>query len=131
MPNFTPSDNDLSSHQKDYSEEGFWDKVGSVAKKAGLDVIRTALELYYVLTSSEVSMTDTMYIIGGLGYFISPIDVVPDVIPVVGYADDLAVLLFVVKKVKANITPAIKAKAQAKLEDIFGADAASNTPAVR
>ena len=34
-------------YAKEFSEEGFWDKIGSVLKKAGAEVIYKALQLYY------------------------------------------------------------------------------------
>jgi uncharacterized membrane protein YkvA (DUF1232 family) len=55
-----------------------------------------------------------------LGYFISPIDAIPDVIPFVGYSDDLGVLVAAVATVSTYITDDVKAKAKAKLQDWFG-----------
>ncbi len=42
---------------------------------------------------------DKAMIIGALGYLISPLDVIPDAIPIAGLSDDLAVLIFVLHKV--------------------------------
>ncbi len=59
-------------------------------------------------------------IIGALGYFILAIDLIPDFIPVAGFADDIAALTACIKTVMDNITPDIKRKAVQKLTDWFG-----------
>ena len=61
-------------------------------------------------------------IIGALGYMISPLDVVPDAIPIAGLTDDLAVLLFVLKKVWTDIDPEIQEKAKSRLSKWFDDD---------
>ena len=42
-------------------------------------------------------LRDKAIIIGALGYLISPLDAVPDAIPIAGLSDDLGVLLYVIK----------------------------------
>ena len=53
---------------------------------------------------------------------ISPRDVIPDAIPIAGLTDDLAVLLFVLKKVWTDIDPDIQQKAKNRLSKWFDAD---------
>ena len=59
-------------------------------------------------------------IIGALGYFILPIDMIPDFIPVVGYSDDIAAIAGVIFAVVKCVSPEIKAQAKAKLKEWFG-----------
>jgi uncharacterized membrane protein YkvA (DUF1232 family) len=61
-------------------------------------------------------------IIGALGYMISPLDVLPDAIPIVGLTDDLAVLVYVLKKVWTEVDPDIQEKAKSKLSKWFDED---------
>ncbi|WP_211605080.1 YkvA family protein [Vreelandella arcis] len=42
-------------------------------------------------------------IYGALGYFISPVDAIPDLAPIVGYADDIGVLAGALAMVAAHI----------------------------
>ena len=61
-------------------------------------------------------------IIGALGYLISPLDVVPDAIPIAGLSDDLAVLIYVLKRVWVDVSDDVKKKAQSKMAQWFDQD---------
>jgi uncharacterized membrane protein YkvA (DUF1232 family) len=100
-----------TTHASDYSDDGFWSKLANFAKAAGRDLVDLALQLYYALQAPETPLWAKGIILAALGYFISPIDVIPDFIPVIGYADDLGVLVTAVGTVASYITPAIKAEA--------------------
>ena len=106
--------------EKEYSEEGFWDKVKNVAKKAGIKVIYSALMLFYAFKEKDTPMWAKSIIIGALGYFISPLDAIPDIIPVGGYTDDIGVLVMAIAAVGAYITTQVKQQAKDKLHDWFG-----------
>lgn len=110
----------LVGYDDNYSENSFWDKIADVALKAGEKVIYYALLLYYTATADTTPTSQKVMIWSALGYFILPVDLIPDVIPVVGFTDDLAALVACYKTVKANITPAIQQQAKAKLEEWFG-----------
>ena len=107
------------SYANKFSNSGFVEKIARIAKRAGAKLVYVALILYYTLQSDKVSTTDKAIIIGALGYMISPLDVLPDAIPIVGLTDDLAVLLYVLKKVWGNVEPDIKDKAMQKLTKWF------------
>ena len=111
---------DYRSYQLNYSESKLWNKISSVAHKAGAKVVYAVLLLYYVATGKDVSWADKAKIYGVLGYFILPLDVVPDLAPLVGYTDDLTALLWVLHTVWSNVTPEVKSKARARLSKWFG-----------
>jgi len=48
--------------------------------------------LYYASQSPETGMMPKLIILFTLGYALSPIDLIPDFIPVIGYLDDLILL---------------------------------------
>ena len=105
-----------------FSQTDFVEKIASIAKRAGAKLVYAALILYYTLQSDKVSATNKAMIIGALGYMISPLDVIPDAIPIAGLTDDLAVLLFVLKKVWTDIDPDIQIKARERLSKWFDED---------
>lgn len=111
---------DNAKYEKDYSDDNFWNKVVKFAKKAGKDVIEKALLLYYAAQSPETPVWAKTTIYGALGYFISPIDVIPDLMPVVGYTDDLGVLVAAIAAVSAYINDDVRKQAADKLASWFG-----------
>ena len=112
---------DFMSYANRFSQSDFVEKISRIAKRAGAKLVYAALILYYTLQSDKVSKTDEAIIIGALGYMISPLDVIPDAIPIAGLTDDLAVLLYVLKKVWTDIDPAIMDQAKKRLSILRGA----------
>ena len=113
---------DFMSYANKFSQTDFVEKIASIAKRAGAKLVYAALILYYTLQSDKISTANKAMIIGALGYMISPLDVIPDAIPIAGLTDDLAVLLFVLKKVWTDIDPEIQQKAKDRLSKWFDDD---------
>ena len=113
---------DFMHYSNKFSKRDFVEKIARIAKSAGAKLVYAALILYYTLQSPKVSATNKAMIIGALGYLISPIDVVPDAIPIAGLADDLGVLVFVLKKVWTDVDPDIQVKARQRLAKWFDED---------
>ncbi|MCX4029255.1 DUF1232 domain-containing protein [Endozoicomonas sp. SM1973] len=90
-------------YENKYSEEKFWSKVKKYAKKAGESVLEPALKMYYALMDSDTPAWARAVIIGALGYFISPLDSIPDIIPALGFTDDVGVLAAALATVAAHI----------------------------
>ena len=110
---------DFMSYANKFSQTEFAEKIARIAKSAGDKLVYASLILYYTLQSDKVSKADKAIIIGALGYMISPLDVIPDAIPIAGLTDDLAVLLYVLKKVWTGIDPEIMEQAKSKLSRWF------------
>lgn len=105
---------------KEYTESGFKNKLVRYARTAGREVVEKALWLYYAARSPATPAWAKTAIYGALGYFISIIDAVPDLTPIIGYTDDFGVLVAALATVAAYITPEVKAKAGEKLRQWFG-----------
>ncbi|MBR7086599.1 MAG: DUF1232 domain-containing protein, partial [Prevotella sp.] len=113
---------DFMKYKDKFSESGFVEKISRVAKRAGVKLVYAALILYYTLESPNISLRDKAYIVGALGYLISPLDLVPDAIPIAGLGDDLAVLLYVLQRVWIDVPDDVKEKAKARLSSWFDDD---------
>ena len=113
---------EFMSYANKCSQSDFVEKISRVAKRAGSKLVYAALILFYTLQSDKISVKDKAIILGALGYLISPLDVVPDAIPIVGLGDDLAVLVYVLKLVWTDIDPEVQERAKQKLSQWFDED---------
>lgn len=113
---------DFMSYSNKFTNGDFIEKISRIAKRAGAKLVYASLILYYTLQSDKVSVKDKAIIIGALGYLISPLDVIPDAIPIAGLGDDLAVLIYVLNKVWGDVSEDVKEKAKSKLSKWFDED---------
>ena len=111
---------DIEQYQEHYDEAKLGSTLPRVARKAGSKLVYSVLLLYYVLRSKTVSNADKAKIYGALGYFLLPLDILPDFLPLAGYTDDLTAVLWALHTVWKNITPEVKAQAAAKTREWFG-----------
>ncbi len=113
---------DFMKYKDKFTTSGFVEKISRIAKRAGAKLVYSAHVLYYTLESDKVSLKDKAIIIGALGYLISPLDVVPDAIPIAGLGDDLAVLMFVLNRIWGNVSDDVKQKSRERLAKWFDED---------
>lgn len=111
---------DLKLYSNSYSENSLFDKIIKTAQKAGVNVIYAVLLLFYTLQKPVTPRWAKATVVGVLGYFISPLDAIPDLTPFAGYTDDLGVLALALTTVAMFIDNEVKQKAKANLKDWFG-----------
>ena len=121
-------DLDMEKYSKEYSEDSLWKKIRDNVSSAGLNLIYKALQLYYVTESPACPMKVKAGIYAALGYFISPIDLIPDFTPIVGFADDAAAVGMALILAQVYIDDEVKAKARGKIHDMFGMKALAKLP---
>lgn len=102
-----------------YNERSLLAKIKRYAQKAGQQVIYAVLLLYYVMKDPGVVLKTKLTIAAALGYFIVPTDAIFDLAPILGFTDDLGVLIYALVRVSSTITPAIKTRAREKLQEWF------------
>ena len=107
-------------YSKHYDEESFFKKILDYGKKAGAKVVFAALLLFYAVKSERMPLKEKGIVLGALGYFIFPFDLIPDFIPVIGYADDFAVLYATVRMVVTFIDEQVINDARGQLNEWFG-----------
>lgn len=110
---------DLKMYEANYSYIGLINKVIEYAAVIGKELIFKVLQLWYVLQKPEVPIEIKTIIIGSLGYFICPIDAIPDAIPGLGYTDDAAVIAFALFIAATYVDKDVNEKAHKKMESIF------------
>lgn len=105
----------IESFGSEYSEQGLKEKLSKIARKAGIKMAYAVLVAFYAVQSDALSFKEKARLYGALGYFILPVDLIPDAILGMGYSDDLAALVYVLHTVSSNITPEVKQRAREKL----------------
>lgn len=103
-----------------YNESHFWQKLTRYASVAGREVVQRALWLFYAAQSPDTPRWARTAIYGALGYFIFPLDAIPDFAPLVGYTDDLGVLAAALATVSMYVTDDIKRRSQQQVDKWFG-----------
>ena len=83
--------------------ESFWRKARRVA--ARLPFAEDLLAAYYCAFDRATPVQVKAALVGALAYFVLPLDAVPDMLPVVGFTDDAAVLLTALRIVAGHMRP--------------------------
>jgi uncharacterized membrane protein YkvA (DUF1232 family) len=109
---FEPADR--LAEDRDTLRKRFWLKLKQVAAK--LPFIEDLLAAYYCAFDKETPRHVQAALLGAIAYFILPFDFIPDMLPVLGYTDDAAVLATAIRLVAAHITDDHREAARAALK---------------
>ena len=94
--------------------ERFWIKLKKVA--ASLPFTEDLLAAYYCAFDKQTPRHVQVSLLGAIAYFILPFDFVPDVMPVLGFTDDAAILATAIRMVATHITEDHRAAARTALK---------------
>ena len=106
-------------YKKEYNEKNFLDKMKRVLKIIGVKGVYMLLILYNTLQRKDIPPKEKSIIIGALGYFLLPLDALPDITPIVGYSDDIFALGMAILKVMPFIDDEIKKKSKEQIKKWF------------
>ena len=110
----------LPKYQKEYSESKFSKKILKYAKQAGCQLVYCAFLIHELIKSPNVPIKYKAMLCGALGYFILPLDLIPDAVPLIGYSDDLSAIIAVLKIVSSLIDDKMRERALENAKKIFG-----------
>ena len=110
----------LDDYAQYFNDSKLWKKLKKVARKAGRKAVYYVFVLYYVASDPAVPRSLKLKVLGALGYFILPLDFIPDFILGLGFTDDLAALAWALFTMRKYITPEIERKARERLREWFG-----------
>lgn len=112
----------IKGSQKYFTGKKFAGKMVNYAKVIGIKIAYYSFLLFYAFKSPETPKSAKLTIAGALGYLIFPLDLIPDFIPLVGFADDSAVILYAVYRIIRHIDEPMKQQAHEKMKKLFGED---------
>jgi uncharacterized membrane protein YkvA (DUF1232 family) len=105
---------DRLAKDRDTLRKRFWLKLKQVAAK--LPFLEDVLAAYYCAFDKETPRHVQAALLGAIAYFILPFDFIPDMLPVLGYTDDAAVLATAIRLVASHITDDHREAARAALK---------------
>ncbi|WP_235560896.1 DUF1232 domain-containing protein [Bacillus sp. FJAT-28004] len=102
----------LGDHAKQtkYVEEGFWAKVKRHAAK--VPFAKEVVTLYYCSADPKTPLSAKVTAIGALAYWILPLDLIPDFVPVAGFVDDATAVFIAYRSISGQITDDHREKAE-------------------
>ena len=108
----------LTKYAGFYNPTALFEKIKKFAKKAGEKTVYLVLILYYATFDKALPVKDRLMVVAALGYFILPLDFLPDALPG-GFVDDAGALFYVVKHIWGNLSDETFRKAKQKLSEWF------------
>src|SRR5438270_10277153 len=101
---FGTLDADRLARDEDTVRRGFWRKLRRFA--AQLPFAEDLAAAYYCAFDRDTPLQVKAALLGALAYFVLPFDVIPDMMPLVGFADDAAILATALRLVASHMKPA-------------------------
>jgi len=114
------------AREKAYVRRGFWAKARRVA--AGLPFAEDLLAAYFCAFDRETPRHVQAALIGTLAYFVLPFDIIPDMMPLLGFTDDAAVLATALRMVATHIRPEHRAAAKQAIARALAEPSAASAP---
>jgi len=74
---------------------------------------------YYAFQEEDTPGWAKRIILGGVAYLLSPVDLIPDLTPILGYTDDISVLLIGLSTIALYVTDNVKMKARLYTKKVF------------
>ncbi|OHX68365.1 YkvA family protein [Flammeovirga pacifica] len=110
---------DIDQYAAKFKENDFLQSLVKIVKKAGEKVVYAGLILFFMYIDNETPSKAKAAIAGALGYLIIPFDLIPDFVPVVGFADDFSVVVAAISYAAVCLKEEHKNLAVAKMKEWF------------
>ncbi len=94
-------------------------QLRTVLRRAGEALLLPALTAWHLACDPDTPRQAKLALLGALAYLVLPTDAIPDVLPGIGYADDLAALAAALEITARIVTRDILEKAQASARRAF------------
>ena len=126
--NTTPEGNPrVEKYGNHYNEKDFWAKLNSMPRSAVKMILEKAMLLRELLLDGATPYWVRGILLGALGYIIFPFDLCPDLIPGIGYMDDIAVAGLVLGNLDHLVSDEIRERVQERMGEPLESDAEATT----
>jgi uncharacterized membrane protein YkvA (DUF1232 family) len=113
----TPAEADKLKRDRTSVERDFWQKLKATCRK--IPFIDDLVSVYYCAMDPATPLQVKAILFGALAYFILPVDLLPDFMPLLGFGDDAAVLYAAVRSVLPHIKPEHRLRAKDALDRLL------------
>jgi uncharacterized membrane protein YkvA (DUF1232 family) len=114
---FAAPDAERAARDEDTVRRGFWRKLRRVA--ARLPFAEDLLAAYYCAFDRDTPFQVKAALFGALAYFVLPFDAIPDFLPLLGFADDAAILATALRMVASHMRPEHREAAQRAMAKVL------------
>lgn len=110
---------ELKSNEDVVTRQKLFRKLKGSLRLLSYEACYHALILFHTLRAPDTPGWCKSVVLGALAYFISLIDGIPDLTPILGYTDDVALMAATIATLATHITPEIREKAEQDLDKLF------------
>lgn len=93
----------------------FWLKLKRVGRH--LPFVEDLLAAYYCTRDPATPRSVRLIMLGAIAYFVLPLDAIPDILPLIGFSDDAAVIAAAIARVAGAITDTHREQARRALHE--------------
>lgn len=109
----------MEDYQKHFNPGALRSKLKHFAGVMGRELVTHSLTLYYMSRDPAVPNDAKLMVFAALGYMILPTDFIPDLIPGVGFSDDLGALVITISTLSKHITASHRERAKVMADKWF------------
>lgn len=109
------------------SEAALRTKLLRAGRAAGREVVEKVLWLWFASRRPDLPAWARTAVYGALAYFVLPTDAIPDLLPGIGYGDDLGVLAWALATIANYVDADVKRRTEALLARLFSGSATPST----
>ena len=110
-----PGDGDKTAGQEERVRKDFWKTARRAARQ--VPFMEDAVAAYYCAMDTRTPTRVRATLLAALAYFVLPFDIVPDMLALIGFSDDMAVIAAALAMVRGSITPAHRDAARKALSE--------------
>lgn len=105
-----------ATRDEDGVRRDFWAKLKRVARQ--IPFAEDIAAAYFCTLDPNTPSRVKLVLMGAIAYFVLPFDAVADFLPLLGFADDAAIIAAAISQVAGAITPEHRDKARDALRDV-------------
>ena len=118
---------DPDEQARNFSAASLREKLARAGRGAGREVVEKVLWLWFASRRPDLPAWARTTVYGALAYFVLPADAIPDVLPGIGYGDDLGVLAWALMTIANYVDADVRRRTDALLARLFSGSATPST----